>query len=181
MAVDDTSEEQTADRRKQPCYTQHDALYDELPQKFQNGFDVLAERPEVNPRLVTITDDDAPGGGNRVFISLGIFHVARFADYNHEWAEVFIRLHDQWPQGQKYGFATIPTLKVVGHGLPSNSEIGRDQAQPLVDALDGVNEVHYWSRKWNYMNIDSHGKGEQMRQAVPWVKRVLETPIQEDQ
>jgi len=175
MAVEDATEEQTADKREQPRYPQHDALYDDLPQKFQNGIDVLAERPGVTPQIVTITDDEAPGGGNRVFISLGVFHVGRFSDYDHEMAEVFIRLHDQWPQGQKYGFATIPTLKVDG-GLPSNSEIGRDQAQPLVEAIDGVDEVHYWSRKWDYMDIDSHGDGEQMRKAIPWVKSVLETP-----
>ncbi|RDZ50154.1 hypothetical protein C5B91_21355, partial [Haloferax sp. Atlit-10N] len=122
------------------------------------------------------TDDGAPGVGNFVFISLGIIRVGRFANYDHEWAEIFIRLPPTFPSGQKYGFATDPVLRVDGQ-LPDNSQTDRDHAIPLCEALN-VDEVLYWSRRWDYLDIDENGSPEQMGAAIPWMKQVLSTPLE---
>lgn len=168
MATDDTSMGGDDAVPTDRTYPQHDELLNHRSERFQRGFKTLQNHPEVNPKLVTITEDGDPGGGNFVFISLGIVTVVRFADYNHDRAEVFIRMPDTFPAGQKYGFATDPVLRVDGQ-FPTNTQTDRDHAEPLCRALD-IDQILYWSRQWDYMNIDEQGSPDQMQVAIPWMK-----------
>lgn len=175
MATDDSATGSADAVPTSRTYSQHDELLRDRSDRFQDGFEALQAHPEVTPKLVTVTDDDDPGGGNFVFISLGIVNVGRFANYNHDRAEVFIRVPDTFPAGQKYGFATDPVLCIDGQ-LPTNTQTDRDHAEPLCRALD-VDQVLYWSRRWDYMDIDEQGSPDQMQAAVPWMKQVLRTPV----
>ncbi|MFC4553577.1 MULTISPECIES: hypothetical protein [Halorussus] len=159
-------------------YPQHDELLSSLPQAFQDGFEELEAMDAVDPRIVTITDDGDPAGGNYVFISLGVVNVSKFADYDNDHAEVFVRLKNCFPAGQKYGFATDEVLRVDGN-LPESSQTDRDHAEPLCDAL-GVEEVLYWSRRWDYLDIDDRDPSA-MRNAVPWMRAVLSRPFEESE
>jgi len=176
MATDDTGMGDDDAVPTGRTYPQHDELLDDRSERFQDGFEALQAHTEANPKLVTVTDDGDPGGGNFVFISLGIVDVGRFADYNHDRSEVFIRVPDTFPAGQKYGFATDPVLRVDGQ-LPTNTQTDRDHAEPLCRAL-GIDQVLYWSRRWDYMNIDEQGSSDQMQAAIPWMKQVLRTPVE---
>lgn len=178
MATDDATIARNDTEPSERTYLEHDTLLADRSERFQRGFEALDAHPEVDPKLVTVTDDDDPGGGNFIFISLGIIGVSRFADYDQDRAEVFIRVPDTFPAGQKYGFATDPILRVDGN-LPTNTQTDRDHAEPLCHALD-IDQVLYWSRRWDYMDIDEHGSPEQLRAAVPWVKQVLRTPMQRE-
>lgn len=154
-------------------YPRHEDRLERLPPDFQEGWSALEEHPQAEPHIVTVTDDDAPGGGNFVFISLGRIHVGRFG-YNHDRCEVFVRVNATFPRGQKYGFATAEKLQQNG-STPDSTDMNRDQAEPLCSAL-GVDEVQYWSRNWNYMNIDQQDPTE-LSKAIAWTKTVLSEPF----
>lgn len=156
-------------------YPQHGELLESLPSDFVDGFEALEAHPQSEPHIVTITDDDAPGGGNFVFISLGRVHVGRFG-YNHDRSEVFVRVNATFPKGQKYGFATDKVLKIDGQ-TPQSTQTDRDHADPLCDEL-GVDQVLYWSRKWDYLDVDPNDPDE-LTKAIVWTKTVLRTPFEE--
>lgn len=156
-------------------YRQHEDLLEQLPPNFQQGWRALKDHPQAEPHIVAVTDDDAPGGGNFVFISLGRMHVGRYG-YNHERAEVFVRVNATFPRGQKYGFATDKRLQQNGN-TPDSTQMDRDQAEPLCTALN-VDQVQYWSRNWDYMNINQQDPSE-LSKAIAWAKTVLSEPFNE--
>lgn len=158
-------------------YPQHSELLKALPPNFREGIDAL-QRSNRCPgaRVVTVSDDHHKGGAGFVFISLGVWPITRYADYDHECAEVFIRLKENFPNGKKYGFITDPVVKVDGEYPDGKTLPNRDIAEPLLEVLD-VDEVLVWSRDWRHLGT---GAPEDMRKATGWTRQVLREPFEED-
>lgn len=158
-------------------YPQHDELLKALPPNFREGINAL-QRPKRCPdaRVVTVSNDEHKGGAGFVFISLGVWPITRYADYNHELAEVFIRLKENFPNGKKYGFITDPVVEVESKYPDGKTLPNRDIADPLLEVLN-VDEVLVWSRNWQHLNLKAP---EDMRKATGWTRQVLSKPFEED-
>jgi hypothetical protein len=157
-------------------YPQHEELLGKLPPNFQEGFRALQEK-RPSARVVCVTDDDDEGGEGWVFISLGIWEVDRFADYDRDHAEVFVRVKDTFPKGKKYGMVTDPPVKVEGQYPDGKTEVNREKGEPLRREL-GADKLLFWSRDWRRMNLDESDPSE-MQKAVGLVRGFLREPLQD--
>lgn len=179
MAVDESddvgdSEDGTGWRGR--SYPQHDRLLESLPRNFQEGFAALQDK-RPSARVVYITENGDEDGAGWVFISLGVWDIARFADYDHDEAEVFVRVKDTFPKGQKYGMITDPVVRVGGDYPDGKTEVNRPKGEPLRQELD-VDELLFWSRDWSPLNLDESDPTE-MSKAVGLVRGFLRNPLQE--
>lgn len=179
MAVDDSdSDSGHADGTglEGRSYPQHDRLLEGLPPNFREGFEALQER-HASARVVYVTDDDDEGGAGWVFVSLGMWQISRYDDYDHAEAEVFLRVRDTFPKGKKYGMITDPVVRVDGDFPDGRTEINREKGEPLRRELD-VDELLFWSRDWRTLNLDESDPAE-MTKAIGLVRGFLRSPFQE--
>jgi hypothetical protein len=156
-------------------YPQHDTLVEQL--RFQDAIDALQRSSRCpDARVVTVSEDHHKGGAGFVYISLGVWQITSYADYDHDEAEVFIRVKQNFPDGKKYGFFTDPVVRVDEQFPDGKTEVNREIAQPLLDELD-VDEFLVWSRDWRHLTLEKH---EDLRKATGLTKRILSEPFEED-
>lgn len=156
-------------------YPQHDRLLEGLPRNFREGFAALQDK-QPSARVVYITEDGDEDGAGWVFISLGVWRISRFADYDRDEAEVFVRVKDTFPKGPKYGMITEPVVKIGGAYPDGKTEVNRPKGEPLRREL-GVDELLFWSRDWRTLNLGESDPDE-MAKAVGLVRGFLRNPLQ---
>lgn len=158
-------------------YPQHEELIEVVPPNFRKGVQRLQRQDRCpDARIVTISEDHHKDGAGFVFLSLGVWPISKYADYNYDEAEVFIRLKENFPSGKKYGFITDPVVEIDGEYPDGKTLVNRDIAEPLLEVLD-VEEVLVWSRSWKHLNVS---KAEDMTKALGWTREILREPFEED-
>lgn len=159
------------------AYPQHDKLLEQLPPAFTDAIQAL-QRPKHCPdaRVVAVSEDRHKDGAGFVIISLGVWLITDYADYDHEEVEVFVRVKQNFPDGKKYGFITDPVVRVDGDFPDGKTEVNRPIADPLLEELD-VDDVLVWSRSWKPVDVNDP---EDLRKATGLTRRILSKPFEDE-
>jgi hypothetical protein len=140
---------------------------EELPPKFQDGFEALAESTDRQVEVAAI-------GGNFAFLDVGVWELSQFdVGYDQPETRVWVPLPKQFPNGQLYGMVT-EEIVTVENQLPDNWEVNRDRGGPLRAEVK-ADATLYWSRDWDHMDIQDK---TEMTKVIPWVRSRLRHPFE---
>lgn len=126
---------------------------------FMEGLAALRrERPEAHVAQLH---------GNHAFVYLGVFDLSAYDGYDQNEVEAYIRVPKQFPQGDPYGFVTVPPLELSNTTETLIAQdVNHSNGQPITSVIDG-DEFGWWSFRWQCVRVD---EGSDLAKAVELVR-----------
>lgn len=105
--------------------------------------------------------------GNQAFVYLGVFDLSAYDGYEQDEVESYIRVPKQFPDGNPYGFVTVPPLELSNTSETLIAQdVNHSNGQPITQVIDG-DEFGWWSFQWKRVRVD---QGEDLAKALELVR-----------
>jgi hypothetical protein len=142
--------------------------YDDLSEECERALDALQEKRPAAKLVAT-------QGGDWAYVSIGRVRVTELAPEftkpdDGDNAVGIVRIPTNFPNGNPYGVVIVPPLEHADDDGFPDQDVNHQNAQPVLDALDDVEDVGWVSCRWRHVTIE---EPEDLRKAPEVVRGLL--------